>query len=152
MILCCGEALIDMIPEPTARGDKGFVPHCGGAVMNTAVALGRLGAPTGLFTGLSNDMFGRQLVDHLRTSQVDLSLVAWSNRPTTLAFVHFDGGQTTYSFMDENSAGRMLTPADLPNLPDRVSNFVFWGHQPRCRTRRRKHTLLCWREKSPTAS
>ncbi|OIQ45976.1 MAG: carbohydrate kinase [Roseobacter sp. MedPE-SW] len=127
MILCCGEALIDMIPEPTLQGAQGFVPHCGGAVMNTAVALGRLGAPTGLFTGLSDDMFGQQLAAHLRASHVDLSLVAVSSRPSTLAFVQLEDGQASYSFLDENSAGRMLQLADLPRVPAHVSALFFGG-------------------------
>ena len=63
MILCCGEALIDMIAEPTLSGRDGFVPHSGGAIFNTSIALGRLGAPVGLLTGLSSDMFGHQLAD-----------------------------------------------------------------------------------------
>ena len=41
MILCAGESLIDMIPN----ADGAYVPHVGGAVLNTAVALGRLGVP-----------------------------------------------------------------------------------------------------------
>ncbi|RMD47990.1 MAG: carbohydrate kinase, partial [Alphaproteobacteria bacterium] len=40
MILCAGEALIDMIPGRTAAGEAAFVPRPGGAVFNTAVALG----------------------------------------------------------------------------------------------------------------
>ena len=44
MILCGGEARIDMTPEPTLSGASGFVPQEGGAVFNTAIALGRLGA------------------------------------------------------------------------------------------------------------
>ncbi len=39
MILCCGEALIDLIPE---EGKPDRVPYVGGAVLNTAVALGGL--------------------------------------------------------------------------------------------------------------
>ncbi|MEP4039029.1 carbohydrate kinase [Pseudophaeobacter sp.] len=127
MILCCGEALIDMIPEPTLQGAQGFVPHCGGAVMNTAVALGRLGVPTGLFTGLSDDMFGQQLVAHLRASHVDLSLAAVSSRPSTLAFVRLKDGQASYNFLDENSAGRMLQLADLPKVSAHVSALFFGG-------------------------
>ena len=46
MILCCGEALIDMLPRRTDAGETAFAPHAGGAVFNTAIALGRLGAPT----------------------------------------------------------------------------------------------------------
>lgn len=127
MILCCGEALIDMIPEKTLQATEGFVPHCGGAVMNTAVALGRLSVPTGLFTGLSDDMFGQQLVAHLRASNVDLSFVVTSSRPSTLAFVQFVEGQAKYSFLDENSAGRMLSISDLPKVPEDVSVLFFGG-------------------------
>ncbi|MEM1005847.1 MAG: PfkB family carbohydrate kinase, partial [Pseudomonadota bacterium] len=108
MILCCGEALIDMIAEATVSGASGFVPHSGGAVFNTAIALGRLGAPVGMLTGLSRDMFGTQLSDALRTSQVDAAHVINSDRPTTLAFVQLANGHASYSFVDENTAGRML--------------------------------------------
>jgi len=87
MILCCGEALIDMIPTPTLAGSEGFVPHVGGAIFNTAIALGRLGIPTGMLTGLSTDMFGIQLAAALKASHVDTSHAVVSNRPTTLAFV-----------------------------------------------------------------
>jgi len=114
MILCCGEALIDMIPTPTLSGRDGFVPHTGGAVFNTAIALGRLGVKAGLLTGLSDDMFGQQLTEGLTASHVDTSHVITSSRPTTLAFVQLRDGHATYSFYDENSAGRMLEVADLP--------------------------------------
>ena len=87
MILCCGEALIDMIAEPTVSGSNGFVPHSGGAIFNTAIALGRLGIQTGLLSGLSTDMFGEQLIAALQISHVATSHVIRSDRPTTLAFV-----------------------------------------------------------------
>lgn len=48
MILCCGEALIDMIPERTGTGRVGFVPHTGGSVLNTVIALARQGTRTDL--------------------------------------------------------------------------------------------------------
>ena len=71
MILCCGEALIDMIPTETAGPRPGFVPHSGGAIFNTAIALGRLGAQAGFLTGLSTDLFGEQLADDLRAKLSD---------------------------------------------------------------------------------
>ena len=114
MILCCGEALIDMIPASTTSGTEGFVPHCGGAVFNTAIALGKLGAQVGMLTGISSDMFGTRLAGALEASRVDTAHVIKSDRPTTLAFVQLNKGQATYDFFDENSAGRMLTPADMP--------------------------------------
>ena len=132
MILCCGEALIDMIPTPTKAGPDGFVPHAGGAVFNTAIALGRLGAQVGMLSGLSSDMFGRQLVDGLKASHVDVSHVVLSDRPTTLAFVRLVGGHATYDFYDENSAGRMITPEDMPALSSEVSALYFGGISLAC--------------------
>ncbi len=118
MILCCGEALIDMLPRETTLGERGFSPYAGGAVFNTAVALGRLGQPTAFFTGLSNDMMGDILRDTLRASNVDFSYCATLERPTTIAFVKLVNGQASYAFYDENTAGRMITEADLPDLGD----------------------------------
>lgn len=47
MIVCCGEALIDMLPRDTTAGENAFAPYAGRAIFNTAIALGRLGIPTG---------------------------------------------------------------------------------------------------------
>lgn len=127
MILCCGEALIDMIPMPTASGKEGFVPHPGGAVFNTAVALGRLGLAPGMLSGLSTDLFGQQLKAALVESGVETARLILSDRPTTLAFVRLSGGHATYTFYDENSAGRMITPDDLPALSAEVTALYLGG-------------------------
>lgn len=132
MILCCGEALIDMIPVPTPDGRDGFAPHPGGAVFNTAISLGRLGARTGLLAGLSTDIFGVQVADVLKASNVDIRLAVRSDRPTTLAFVRLVDGQATYTFFDENSAGRMLKPNDIPPLPDDITALFLGGISLAC--------------------
>lgn len=125
MILCCGEALIDMLPRKSEAGEAAFAPYVGGAVFNTAVALGRLGAPTRFFSGISTDLFGQQLSEALSQSNVDLDHVRFSDKLTTLAFVHLRDGQASYTFYDENSAGRMLTEADLPTLSPDVAALHF---------------------------
>lgn len=122
MILCCGEALIDMLPE-----GAGFVPHPGGGVFNTAVALGRLGAPAALFTGLGRDFLAARLEARLAEAGVDTRLCPRSDRPTTLAFVTLSGGEARYAFYDEGSAGRMLSPGDLPALPASVTALFLGG-------------------------
>ncbi|MCT7373521.1 carbohydrate kinase family protein [Chelativorans salis] len=127
MILCCGEALIDMLPRQTTDGESAFAPHAGGSVFNSALALGRLGAPVSFFSGLSNDLFGARLQEALRESRVDLAYAKISSLPTTLAFVSLSEGQASYFFYDENSAGRMLTEADLPRLKDDVEALLFGG-------------------------
>ena len=117
MILCAGEALIDMLPRQTALGEATFMPCTGGAALNMAVALARLDTPVSLFTGLSTDMFGNQLRATLAAAGVG-DRAATSDRPTTLAFVELVDGSARYAFFDENTAGRMLTADDLPALDD----------------------------------
>jgi fructokinase len=127
MILSCGEALIDMLPRTSTDGEACFAPYAGGAVFNTAIALGRLGAPSAFFSGVSNDMLGEILADTLAASQVDTRYLARSDRPTTVAFVKLVNGQATYAFYDEATAGRMLSTDQLPALPDAVSTLFFGG-------------------------
>jgi fructokinase len=116
-----------MLPRSTAKGEPAFAPHAGGAVFNTAIALGRLGVPTGFFYGLSTDLFGDLLTNTLAASRVDSSLAPRSARPTTLAFVTLENGQARYAFYDENTAGRLLSDADLPALPPEVTALFFGG-------------------------
>ena len=125
MILCCGEALIDMLPRESTGGEPAFAPYPGGAVFNTAIALGRLGVETSFFSGLSRDLFGEMLETALGASHVDASVAVRSDRPTTLAFVKLVDGQARYAFYDENTAGRMLTPADLPDVTE--AEALFFG-------------------------
>ncbi|OCP24713.1 MULTISPECIES: carbohydrate kinase [unclassified Ensifer] len=118
MIVCCGEALIDMLPRDTTARESAFAPYAGGAIFNTAIALGRLGIPTGFFTGLSDDMFGDILRETLKAANVDFGPSATLSLHTTLAFVKLANGHATYAFFDENTAGRMITRDHLPALGD----------------------------------
>lgn len=127
MILCCGEALIDMIAEINATGEPVFKPHAGGAIFNSAVAIGRLGVPSGLLTGLSSDFFGEVLRGTMAASHVSDKYTIQSDRPTTLAFVRLVNGQASYAFYDENTATRLLHIDDVPELDDEVSALLFGG-------------------------
>ena len=127
MILSCGEALIDMLPRTSTTGEACFAPYAGGAVFNTAIALGRLGAPSAFFSGVSTDMLGEILADTLKASNVDTTPLARSDRSTTVAFVKLVNGQATYAFYDEATAGRMLAEADLPTLSSGVDTLFFGG-------------------------
>ncbi|MFN7222829.1 MAG: carbohydrate kinase family protein [Paracoccaceae bacterium] len=127
MILSCGEALIDMLPRTSTQGEACFAPYAGGAVFNTAIALGRLGAPSAFFSGVSNDMLGEILADTLAASKVNTQFLARSDRPTTVAFVKLVNGQATYAFYDEATVGRMLSPDQLPDLPATISTLFFGG-------------------------
>lgn len=125
MIVCAGEALIDMLPRQTAAGEDAFAPYVGGAVFNTARALARLGTRTSFVCGISTDFFGEMLIDALKASDVETDLTIRSDRPTTLAFVRLADGQASYVFYDENSALRMIEPEDMPVLPVETKALVF---------------------------
>lgn len=125
MILCCGDALIDMLPRKSAAGEDAFVPYAGGASFNTAIALGRLGVPTEFFSGISRDTFGSLLERTLAESNVGTRLAARSGRPTTLALVSLVDGQASYTFYNEGTADRMLDESGLPTLDDSVAALQF---------------------------
>lgn len=125
-ILCLGEALIDMVPRQTPEG-LAFLPCPGGAVFNTAVAAGRLGVRPMFLWGLSSDMFGDALAAALAAAGVDATLCPRPDRPTTLAFVTLEAGQARYLFLDENTAGRMLTAAEMPEVPAAVGALFLGG-------------------------
>ncbi len=125
MILCCGEALIDCLPRKLADGTDVFQPVNGGSVYNTAIALGRLGVEVGLFAGMSTDFFGDSLREGLKASQVSPDYLRFKDLHTTLALVKLSDGHARYSFIDDASAGRMLTNSDLPKLPKTVTALHF---------------------------
>ena len=127
MILCCGEALIDLLPRISTQGEACFAPYAGGAVFNTAIALGRLGAPSAFFSGISTDMLGEILTDTLAASKVDTRYCARSGRPTTVAFVKLVNGQATYAFYDEGTAGVTLSQDQLPSLGPEVEALFVGG-------------------------
>lgn len=127
MILCCGEALIDMLPRDSAAGEPAFAPYPGGAVFNTAIALGRLGVRTGFFCPLSDDLFGQRLRAALDKSGVDNALCPAVDRPCTLAFVTLTNGQAQYAFYDSGTALRDMALAELPVLDDSVRALFFGG-------------------------
>jgi fructokinase len=125
MILCCGEALIDFLPRDGKDGATVYQPVNGGSVYNTAIALGRLDEAVGLFAGISTDFFGDGLRQGLAQSNVSPKFLRIKPQHTTLAFVKLENGHARYSFVDDASAGRNLTKADLPRLPKAVSALHF---------------------------
>jgi fructokinase len=116
MLLTCGDALIDFVPVKTADGRDGYVPVVGGSCLNIAVAMSRLGAPTGFVGGISTDMFGTMIADHLAASKVSLEYVRRSADQTTQAFVRFVNNEPHYAFYDTATAATLWTfvPGSIP--------------------------------------
>src|SRR5690349_2592343 len=122
MIVSCGEALIDFLPVTGGDGGRVFRPLLGGSSFNIALAMARLGVPTGFLARLSTDFFGDLLLDCMAENGIDTGLVRRADEPTTLAFVDAQPGEEPrYAFFANGAADRRLAPDDLPPmLPDSV--------------------------------
>lgn len=85
--------------------------------MNTAVALGNLGADVHFLGRLSRDAFGAQLRGHIEGAGVALDLATESSQPTSLAVVSLDAeGKASYTFHFTDTANFGWEEADLPRL------------------------------------
>ena len=83
LIIVAGEAIYDLIPT----GDGVYEAALGGSSFNTAIGLGRLGAPVSYCGRLSRDAAGEQFMARLAQSNVDASLITRTREPSALALV-----------------------------------------------------------------
>ena len=134
MILCCGEALIDLIPIKGSDRGIAYTPHNGGSIYNTCIALSRLGSKVGFMGGISNDFFGQSIKNGLEESNVSDLYAICSDRPSTVAFVNLDSSNPKYIFLDENSAGRMIRDHEISELKNEINALHFGSisliHEP----------------------
>ncbi|MDR1863593.1 MAG: carbohydrate kinase [Treponema sp.] len=127
MIICCGEALIDMVRAGFPGQGEGFLPLPGGSPFNTAVAIGRLGVPVEFLGRFSTDFFGETLMKRLRDNHVGDELMIRSERNSTLAFVKLEmGKEPQYVFYTQGTAAPSLDAGDLPReLPPNAHCILF---------------------------
>lgn len=116
----CGETLIDLVPAHDA-GDDSFrstwMALSAGGPMNSAVALGKLGADAHFLGRLSKDAFGRQLRNHILASNVSLDLATESSQSTSIAVVSLnEDGVASYTFHFAETANFGWQIDDLPRL------------------------------------
>jgi fructokinase len=111
VITAVGEALVDLVLDPTGRLSSAL----GGAPFNTARTCGRLGADVSFAGSISSDRFGRMLIDQLEADHVGTGLVPISDRPTTLALAELDDrGAARYQFYIEGTSAPALdAPIDV---------------------------------------
>ena len=118
--MVCGEALIDLVSDPSEKGDTFSTPWSAlsaGGPMNTAVGLAKLGATSRFLGRLSSDAFGRQLRGHLEAAEVGLELAVSSAQATSLAVVDLDdSGKASYTFHFDRTANFSWQRDELPAL------------------------------------
>lgn len=129
MFVVGGESLIDLVPVSAAPGAE-RVAHAGGSPFNCAIALSRLGNPTGFLCPISQDEYGDLLLKPLADAGVAVLLDERVAAPTTKAIVSFNAKmQASYIF--ERGADRAFTRESLmAALPGTVELYQIGGFCP----------------------
>lgn len=110
-IFFCGEALIDFITT------DGFTYRAatGGSPFNASKAAAKAGADTYFCGAISNDLFGKKILDDLKHYNVNFSFADRSNFPTVLGFIQVsEDSHPVYAFFDRESSMVNMKP----QLPD----------------------------------
>jgi len=126
MIVCAGEAVIDMVQTNVPGLGEVFLPLPGGCSYNTSIAISRLGTPAAFLGRLSTNFFGEILVKRLRENNVRDDLIIRCDQNSILAIVKTEKGRDPqYAFYDEGTSDRFLLPEDIKPLPAETSCIVF---------------------------
>lgn len=113
MIVTCGEALVDLIPE-RHHDEVLYRPVLGGSLYTVALGIARLGGRSGYLWELSRDALGQRFLGSLTAAGVDVSAVRVSERATPVAVVDDSGPEPRYNIADPD---RVMFETALAPLP-----------------------------------
>lgn len=126
MILCIGEILADLIGEYNGQNVK-YERFVGGAPLNVAYGIKKLGGKVGFVGSVGDDIIGRYLhgfCSSLSFEYLDVFLDPKHN--TTLAFVENDpNGDRSFCFFRQNTADYQIDYSRLNCIED--ANIVHVG-------------------------
>ncbi|MCL2276976.1 MAG: carbohydrate kinase [Treponema sp.] len=125
MIICTGEAVIDMFQKNSPDFGDVFMPLPGGCSYNTSIAAGVLGASAAFFGRISKNFFGDAQIQRLREYKVKDDLIIRSDQNPILALIKTKESKTEYAFYDEGTADRLLSVDELPELPGETTCVMF---------------------------
>ena len=116
-VLCFGEVLWDRLPD-------GEVP--GGAPMNVAYHLTRMGCTAWLMSSVGNDALGAELLRRLQNWGVRCDHVTIdANYPTGVVDVAVDNGSPSYDIAEDVAWDRITVPDDLGTITTNHDAIVF---------------------------
>jgi fructokinase len=128
VILCVGEAVIDLIQADIEGTGQAFLPIPGGCAYNTSIAIGRLGVPVSFFGRISKNFFGEIQVRRLRENNVDDTHLIRCEQNPVLAFIKTEEGKDPqYAFYEEGTSDRSLSPEELPAQLPKSTNCIVFG-------------------------
>jgi fructokinase len=127
MILCVGEAVIDLFQTDIAGTGQAFLPIPGGCAYNTSIAIGRLGAPVSFLGRISKKFFGDMQAKRLLENNVNDTLLIRCEQNPVLSFIRIEEGkEPQYAFYEEGTSDRALSLEELPEqLPENINCVVF---------------------------
>lgn len=137
MFVVGGESLIDLKAE-VAMGDGTLAgrdrdgqivmtAHAGGSPYNCAIALAKLGNPTGLLCPISADAFGDYLLGPLQEAGVTPLLSERVKEYTTLAVVNFDANNNARYGFYRAADGAIDAAKAIAALPERIDLYQVGG-------------------------
>lgn len=117
-VIAIGEALIDFIPHEKGvalKAVSNFLRVPGGAPLNVAATVAKLGGRSSILTKLGMDGFGDHILETVEPLGVDVSHVErTAEANTALAFVSLkEDGERDFSFYRNPSADMLLNPSEI---------------------------------------
>ena len=117
-VISIGEALIDFIPHEKGvelKGVSNFLRVAGGAPLNVAATVAKLGGKSQMLTKLGLDGFGDHILEEVKVLGVDTSKVLRTKEANTaLAFVSLkEDGERDFSFYRNPSADMLLNSSEI---------------------------------------
>jgi fructokinase len=128
LIVSLGESLIDFLSIGEQDGAELFRKQAGGAPMNVACGIARLGGEAAFVGKVGDDDFGRFLKATMEREGVNTSGLRLSDEAGTgLAFVSLDEqGDRSFTFYRDPAADMLLRPDELPR--ELLSSCVAFHH------------------------
>jgi fructokinase len=122
LFVSAGEALTDMI----RTGPDQWTSRTGGAGMNVARAMARLGVPSAFAGAVSGDVFGQALKASAMQAGLDPRFLQVRAKAPLLAVVH-ETAPPDYFFIGDDSADLHFAPDELPRAWDETVRWVHFG-------------------------
>lgn len=107
-----GEALVDLL-EGRCDGEPVYRPVIGGAPLNVAVGIARLGGAVEFIGSVGNDVLADRIRDFLTAAGVGQRGVVPVAAPTALAVTTFSGAEPDFRFYGDPPSYGLLEPSAL---------------------------------------
>ena len=121
-----GEALVDLL-ETDRDGELIYRQAIGGAPLNVAVGVTRLGGEVRYLGSLGHDTLGDRIAAFLDRTGVGTTGLTRVPVPTTLAVTTFEGAEPTFQFYGEPPSYALLRPEDVDEKVVAGAAVVYTG-------------------------